>query len=162
VLEQSLKDETGWIETLALTLPLSSTRSVPVQQARLAARLFAAKQNGGRPYQQIVCPVDRQRYESYAGRPAPSLTDRRLAASHRTDLSAGIFINSKTRSPWLRAGAPERWNTSAGLPEITIEPGAIGNLCDRLRRPGKAVGVLWWGRTVRRERVPIKRNHSSD
>jgi hypothetical protein len=39
VLEQSLNDEVGWTETLALALPLSYTRSVPVQ----------AGQTGGSP-----------------------------------------------------------------------------------------------------------------
>jgi hypothetical protein len=63
VLEQSLKDEVGWIETLALALPLSYTR-IRAGPRRSDWRLAYMPQISlecnkmvGRPCQQMICPL---------------------------------------------------------------------------------------------------------
>jgi hypothetical protein len=72
-------------------------------------------------------------------------------------LSAGIFINDKTRSPWLRAGALERWNTPARLPEIANEPGAIASYATLSGVQAKLVEGRWLSRrpAPRGEKRPV-------
>lgn len=64
---------------------------------------------------------------------------RRRASWNIPDLSAWMFTKSGFRSRWRRAG--DRGVEYLG--EIINVPGAIGKLCDCLRRPGKPLAFCY-------------------